>query len=37
LDVPHLLQTVPDLGQIAPLTLHVSIAYPSVLTLAIRP
>ena len=36
-DVPHLLPPLPDvLGQIAPLTLHVSDAYPSVLTLPTR-
>ena len=36
-DVPHLLPTVPDLGQLAPLTLHASDAYPSVLTVPVRP
>ena len=36
-DVPHLLPPLPDLPQIAPLTLHVSDAYPSVLTLPVRP
>jgi uncharacterized protein len=35
-DVPHLLPPLPDLPQIAPLTLHVSNAYPSVLTLPVR-
>jgi hypothetical protein len=36
-DVPHLLPTLPDiLGQIAPLTLHFSDAYPSVVTLPTR-
>ncbi len=35
-DVPHLLPPLPDLPQLAPLTLHVSHAYPSVLTLPIR-
>lgn len=36
-DVPHLLTPLPDLpGQIAPLTIHSSGAYPSVLTIPVR-
>ena len=36
-DIPHLLPTLPDLlGQLAPLTIHVSKRYPSVLTLPVR-
>ena len=36
-DVPHLLTPLPDLpGQIAPLTIHTSDAYPSVVTLPVR-
>lgn len=35
-DVPHLLPTLPDLGQLLPLTLHASDQYPSVLTLPVR-
>jgi len=35
-DVPHLLPPVPDLAQIAPLTLHVSPDHPSVLTIPVR-
>ena len=36
MDVPHLLPTLPDVGQLAPLTLHVSAAHPSVLTVPVR-
>jgi putative CocE/NonD family hydrolase len=36
-DVPHLLPTVPDLAQAAPLTLHASDDHPSVLTVPVRP
>ena len=35
-DVPHLLPPLTDLGQIAPLTLHASNAYPSVVTIPVR-
>jgi len=35
-DVPHLLPTVPDLGQVAPLTLYTSDDHPSVLTVPRR-
>ena len=36
-DVPHLLPPLPDVGQVAPLTLYASDAYPSVLTVPVRP
>ena len=35
-DVPHLLPTVPNIAQIAPLTVYASDAYPSVLTIPER-
>jgi putative CocE/NonD family hydrolase len=35
-DVPHLLPPLPEIAQIAPLTLHASDAYPSVLTIPVR-
>ena len=36
-DIPHLLPTLPDLiGQLSPVTVHVSKRYPSVLTLPVR-
>ncbi len=35
-DVPHLLPPVPDLAQLAPVTIHASTAYPSVLTVPVR-
>ena len=36
-DIPHLLSPLPDLlGQLSPLTVHVSKRYPSVLTLPVR-
>ncbi len=36
-DIPHLLSPLPDLlGQLAPLTIHVSKRYPSLLTLPVR-
>jgi uncharacterized protein len=35
-DVPHLLPPLPAIAQIAPLTLHASDAYPSVLTIPVR-
>ena len=35
-DVPHLLPPLPNIAQIAPLTLYASSAYPSVLTLPVR-
>jgi uncharacterized protein len=35
-DVPHLLPPLPAIAQIAPLTLHGSEAYPSVLTIPVR-
>jgi putative CocE/NonD family hydrolase len=36
-DIPHLLPTLPDLvGQLSPLTVHVSKRYPSQLTLPVR-
>jgi putative CocE/NonD family hydrolase len=36
-DVPHLLPTVPDLAQIAPLIVHASADHPSALTVPVRP
>jgi hypothetical protein len=35
-DVPHLLPPLTGVAQIAPLTIHASDAYPSVLTLPVR-
>ena len=35
-DLPHLLPTVPNIAQIAPLTVYASNAYPSVLTIPVR-
>jgi len=36
-DVPHLLPSLPDLlGQLSPLTVHVSQRYPSSVTLPVR-
>jgi uncharacterized protein len=35
-DVPHLLPTVPNIAQLAPLTVHASDVYPSVLTIPAR-
>ena len=35
-DVPHLLPTLPNIAQIAPLTVYASDVYPSVLTIPVR-
>ena len=35
-DVPHLLPPLPNIAQIAPLTVYASDVYPSVLTIPVR-
>jgi predicted acyl esterase len=35
-DVPHLLPPLPNIAQIAPLTVYASDAHPSVLTIPVR-